>query len=204
VVVDRVGYSYPGSTVLVLDDVSLTAGHGLTVITGDSGSGKSTLLDLVAGLRVPSSGTVDVGRVHYVTQRPFLPDGTIADALRLGSPSGLTTPQLWSALGRVGLDGFVAGLPDGLDTSLGDDGFGLSAGQRLRLGLARATLSDAPVLLLDEPTAHLDRAGTGLVMALLRDLATDRTVLAATHAPELVAAAEHHVHLGRALAAVVA
>jgi ATP-binding cassette subfamily C protein CydD/ATP-binding cassette subfamily C protein CydCD len=204
VVVDGLGYAHPGSTALVLDDVSLTAGHGLTAVTGESGSGKSTLLDLVAGLRVPSSGTVDVGRVHYVTQRPFLPDGTIADALRLGSPSGLTTPQLWSALGRVGLDGFVAGLPDGLDTSLGDDGFGLSAGQRLRLGLARATLSDAPVLLLDEPTAHLDRAGTGLVMALLRDLATDRTVLAATHAPELVAAAEHHVHLGRALAAVVA
>ncbi|KRE42630.1 thiol reductant ABC exporter subunit CydD [Knoellia sp. Soil729] len=204
VVVEGLGYAYPGSQARVIDDLSLTAGLGLTVVTGESGSGKSTLLDLVAGLRLPCSGTVEAGRVHYVTQRPFLPDGTITEALRMGNAPELTAQELWSALRQVGLDELVARLPDGLDTSLGDDGFGLSAGQRLRLGLARAVLSDAPVLLLDEPTAHLDREGSALVTGLLRNLAAERCIVAATHASELVATAEQHVHLGRTLAEVTA
>ncbi len=199
-----VGYAYPGSEVRVLDGVSLTAGQGLTAITGESGSGKSTLLDLLAGARLPSAGVVETGRVHYVTQRPFLPDGTIVGSLRLGTDPVLTEHELWGALRRVGLDCFVAGLPAGLEASLGDDGFGLSAGQRLRLGLARAVLSDAPVLLLDEPTAHLDTAGTELVTTLLRDLASDRCVVVATHSLELVSIADHHTQLDHALAGVSA
>jgi len=200
--VNGVTYRYPEADQLVLDDVSLTAGRGLTVITGESGAGKSTLLDVIAGVRTPTSGEVARGRVHYVTQRPFLPDGTIGEALRLGVGPAVGERNLWSALARVGLDGFIAQLPDGLDTPLGDDGFGLSAGQRLRLGLARATLSDAPVLLLDEPTAHLDNPGTDLVLDLIGNLAADRCVLVATHSASLVAVADHHLHLGHAMAEV--
>ncbi|KGN31690.1 ABC transporter [Knoellia sinensis KCTC 19936] len=195
VVVEGVTYSYPGARVRVLDGVTLTAGRGLTVITGPSGAGKSTLLDLVAGLRTPTNGTVETERTHYVTQRPFLPDGTIADAVLLGSPAGTTPADAWVALRRVGLAGFVAGLPEGLDTRIGDDGFGLSAGQRTRLALARALLSDAPVLLLDEPTAHLDTDATATVLGIIRELALVRGVVAVTHSAELVALADEHVHL---------
>lgn len=202
VVLEGVGYSYPGAEGLVLDDVSLTAGVGLTVVTGESGAGKSTLLDVIAGVRTPTTGTVTAGRVHYVTQRPFLPDGTIGEALLLGTGVSVTFggigEKITEALRRVGLDAFVATLPDGLATPLGDDGFGLSAGQRLRLGLARATLSNAPVLLLDEPTAHLDEEGTHLVLDLIHELAAERCVVIATHSPALVAVADQHVHLAGA------
>ena len=184
--------------------MSLTAGPGLTVITGESGAGKTTLLDLLAGVRTPSAGRVMVGRVHYVTQRPFLPDGTLDEALRLGTRAEVGHEQVWSALRRVGLDTFVTHLPDGLETALGDDGFGLSAGQRLRLGLARAVLSDAPVLLLDEPTAHLDQPGTHLVTDLIGELAATRCVIVATHSPEVLAAADEHLHLERVMAQVTA
>ena len=112
------------------------------------------------------------GRAHLVTQRPFLPAGTLRDALRLGNDAA--DPELWDALRRVGLEGFVASLPEALGTPLGDDGFGLSAGQRSRVALARATLSTAPVLLVDEPTAHLDPASAELVHDVLLGLAERR------------------------------
>ena len=88
-----------------------------------------------------------------------------------------------------------AGLPHSLATPIGDDGFGLSAGQRARLALARATLSTAPVLLLDEPTAHLDDVASGVVHDLVSTMAERRTVIVVTHRPELVARADRHVHL---------
>ena len=134
---------------------------------GPSGVGKSTLLELAAGLRTPTAGTVRAGRAHLVTQRPFLPAGTLRDALALGN--GADDQAVWDALRLVGLEGFVAGLPLALATPLGDDGFGLSAGQRARIALARATLSTAPVLLVDEPTAHLDAAAADLVHEVLAE-----------------------------------
>jgi len=201
--VEGLAYRYPGSERLILDDVSLVAGPGLTVVTGESGAGKSTLLDVVAGLRLPAAGRVSTGRVHYVTQRPFLPDGSIGEALRLGATRELTDEHLLSALDRVGLGAFVSGLPDGLGTALGDDGFGLSAGQRTRLALARALLSSGSVLLLDEPTAHLDSESADLVRTLVRSLADDRCVVAVTHSADLVAVADEHVHLTGSLVEAV-
>ena len=202
VVLDGIHYTYPGAEEAVLAGVTLDAGPGLTAITGPSGVGKSTLLELAAGLRTPTAGTVRAGRAHLVTQRPFLPAGTLREALTLGNDAD--DQALWDALRLVGLEGFVAGLPLALATPLGDDGFGLSAGQRARIALARATLSTAPVLLVDEPTAHLDEAAATLVHDVLAGLGERRAVIAVTHRPELVARADRHVVLTRDGAEVLA
>jgi ATP-binding cassette, subfamily C, bacterial CydD len=197
-----VAYTYPEATSPVLVGVQLSAGPGLTAVTGPSGVGKSTLLELAAGLRTPTAGTVCAGRAHLVTQRPFLPAGTLRDVLALGNDA--CDQALWDALRLVGLEGFVASLPQALATPLGDDGFGLSAGQRARIALARATLSTAPVLLVDEPTAHLDSEAADLVHGVLAGLGERRTVVVVTHRPELVDLADRHVVLTRAGAEVVA
>ena len=201
VLLSHVAYTYPEATSPVLVGVHLDAGPGLTAVTGPSGVGKSTLLELAAGLRTPTAGTVRAGRAHLVTQRPFLPAGTLRDALVLGNGAG--DQAVWDALRLVGLEGFVAGLPLALATPLGDDGFGLSAGQRARIALARATLSTAPVLLVDEPTAHLDADAADLVHRVLADLGERHTVVVVTHRPELVALADRHVVLTRDGAEVV-
>jgi len=196
VVVEGVRYGYPGGTTDVLSDLSLDLPIGLTVVTGPSGVGKSTLLELLAGLRHPSAGTITAPRSHLVTQRPFLAPGTVRDNLTLGNDSADGTDQgLWEVLREVGLDGMIAALAQGLDTRLGDDGFGLSAGQRARLTLARAALSSAPLLLLDEPTAHLDEESAALAHRLIQELAELRTVVAVTHRSELLTLADQHIHL---------
>ena len=193
VVVEGVTYGYPGAATDVLSHLSLELPIGLTVVTGPSGAGKSTLLELLAGLRRPSAGTVTAPRSHLVTQRPFLASGTVRDNLTLGNDS--TDDELWDMLREVGLEGMVAAFEQGLDTRLGDDGFGLSAGQRARLTLARAALSNAPMVLLDEPTAHLDEESAALAHHMIQRLAALRTVVAVTHRPELLTLADKHVQL---------
>ncbi|GAA1990652.1 hypothetical protein GCM10009817_35790 [Terrabacter lapilli] len=188
-----VTYAYAGSPAPVIRELDLVTGPGLTVVTGPSGVGKSTLLDLVAGLRRATSGTVEAPASHYVTQRPFLATGSVRAALTIGHPA--TDDQLWEALRAVEVDGVVAALPGGLSADLGDDGFGLSAGQRQRLALARAWLAPETVLLLDEPTAHLDPEGAEQVAALVAELAERRVVIAVTHRDELLAHADHHLVL---------
>ncbi|HET8766472.1 MAG TPA: thiol reductant ABC exporter subunit CydD [Pedococcus sp.] len=189
-------YTHPGADRPTLTGLDLDAGRGLTAVTGPSGIGKTTLLELLAGLRTPDAGVVHAPATHLVTQRPFLTTGTVRENLTLGTGPDTSTDAVWSALRAVGLDGVVAALPQGLDTRLGDDGRGLSAGQRARLVLARAALGDAPVVLLDEPTAHLDDDSMTLAHRAIRALADSRCVVAVTHRPELVALADAHVHLG--------
>ena len=193
VVVAGLTYTYPGTARRVLDGLSLRASSGLTAVTGTSGVGKTTLLELVAGLRTPTAGSVSAPATHLVTQRPFFGAPTLRANLGLGNDADDTA--MWAALREVGLEGFVAGLPQGLSTTVGDDGFGFSAGQRARLVLARALLSSSSVVLLDEPTAHLDAAATTAVHEAVARIAETRTVVAVTHRPELVALADHHVHL---------
>lgn len=191
-------YSYPGAADPVLDGVDLTAGVGLTVLTGPSGTGKTTLLEVLAGLRAAEGGQVSAAPAHLAGQRAFLTADTVRANLSLGTGAGAAA--MWEALRDVGLEGVVASLPQGLDTPLGDDGFGLSAGQRSRLALARALLSPATVVLLDEPTAHLDGDAVGIAHGAIARLAERRCVIAVTHRRELVALADQHVHLraGRA------
>lgn len=193
-------YRYPGADHEVLTGLDLDARPGLTVITGSSGAGKSTALELLAGLRRPDAGRVESGRTHLVTQRHFLVPGTIRDNLRLGGPERADRGLL-DALDEVGLGEAVAALPDGLGTWLGDEGLGLSAGQRARLVIARALLAEADVVLLDEPTAHLDPESAATIHEVVRRLAADRVVVAVTHRPELVALADQHVRLGGGRAA---
>ncbi|WP_286958322.1 MULTISPECIES: thiol reductant ABC exporter subunit CydD [Arsenicicoccus] len=190
---EGVTYRYPGATRDVLHDLTLTAAPGLTVITGPSGTGKTTALELLCGLREPTTGTASLVPSRLVTQRPFLTACSIRANLTLADEAD--DDRLWSVLRQVGLEDLVRGLPDGLGTPLGDDGFGLSAGQRASLGMARALLSTAPLVALDEPTAHLDPASTALVDDVVRSLARDRAVVVVTHRPSLVAHADQHVTL---------
>lgn len=186
---DDVSYSYPGGT-HVFDHLTLAAPSttGLTVLTGPSGCGKSTVLELLAGLRTPQAGSAHCPAAHMATQRPLLLAGTVLENLRLGAPEAgehsargaLISVDLWADLERR----------DGLDTVLGDDGFGLSAGQRSRLALARACLSEARVVLLDEPTAHIATAALPQIHSALSELARTRRVIVATHDPDVVALAD--------------
>ncbi len=179
-------YAYPGTSTSVLRDVSLALPTtGITAITGPSGCGKTTLLELLAGQRTPTSGELAAPMSHLVTQRPFVTPGTLRD--NFGDVQ-LPSSTDW-------LPAPLRELPDGLDTRLGDDGYGLSAGQRALLALTRAQLSDAPLILLDEPTAHLDAACARDVHAMVRGLATDRAVVLVTHDPDLMVIADQRLDL---------
>ena len=190
---DRLTYRHPGSDQNSLAEVTTEFPVGLTVVTGPSGAGKSTLLEVLAGLRTPTGGTVTLGPAHLVSQRAFLAAGSVRAALRMGNDA--SDDRLWDALRAVGMDGVIAALTDGLSADLGDEGFGLSAGQRQRLALARAWLAPEGILLLDEPTAHLDDASAAQANQLIAGLAERRIVVAVTHRPELLAYANHHLAL---------
>ncbi|MBM2622962.1 thiol reductant ABC exporter subunit CydD [Actinoplanes sp. LDG1-06] len=182
----------------------------IVALTGPSGCGKSTVLNLVLGFVRPSTGrvavdgidlsTVDLAawraQIAWVPQRPHLFAGTIHENIALGSSA--TAVAVAAAAAAAGASGFIEELPDGYATRLGDNGVGLSAGQRQRIALARAFLRDAPLILLDEPTANLDRETAASVMAAIRRLAVGRTVLIAAHRPELIALADRIVHVSGA------
>ncbi|WP_435189501.1 thiol reductant ABC exporter subunit CydD [Streptomyces sp. bgisy126] len=208
---DAVTVRHAGRAEPSLDATTLTVEPGETVaLVGPSGSGKSTLLDVVLGFTAPEpGGTVRVGgedlagldpeawrsRIAWVPQRPYLFAGTIAENVRLARPDA-SDEAVREALRDAGADGFVAELPDGIGTPLGEDGAGLSAGQRQRLALARAFLADRPLLLLDEPTAALDGETEAGVVDAVRRLAAGRTVLLVVHRPALLAVADRVVRLG--------
>ncbi|MER7171006.1 thiol reductant ABC exporter subunit CydD [Streptomyces mesophilus] len=200
---------YPGRDTAAVENVSFTVGEGETVaLVGPSGAGKSTLLHAVLGFVRPDEGRIRVGgtdlasvapdawheQVAWVPQRPHVFAGTLAENLRLARPDA-DDEQVRRALRDAGALEFVDALPEGLGTLLGEDGAGLSAGQKQRLALARAFLADRPVLLLDEPTAALDGGTEAQIVDAVRRLARGRTVLLVVHRPALLAVADRVVRV---------
>lgn len=201
--------TYPGRRVPALDNAELVIVPGETVaITGASGCGKSTLLSVILGLRLPTAGSVTLGGVDladldlqdwrshigWVPQRPHLFARSVADNIRLGKPDA-SDAAVAAAVEAAGLTDVVARLPHGADTLLGEGGAGLSAGERQRVSLARAFVRDAPLLLLDEPTASLDGATESDVVAAVRRLVAGRTAVIVAHRPALAALADRVIEL---------
>ncbi|MCP1314860.1 thiol reductant ABC exporter subunit CydD [Halomonas sp. 707D7] len=182
----------------VLGDVSLVLEPGdVVVLTGASGSGKSSLLALLAGFMVPRAGELrrrPQTQVAWLDQSPCLLQGSLADNLALADPEA-GPEAMREALDQAGLGELLEALPQGLETPLGERGVGLSGGQAQRLALARIYLSEAPLVLLDEPTANLD-AGTEAVVveALGRWARAGRTLVIATHHPHVRSIATRHWH----------
>jgi ATP-binding cassette subfamily C protein CydCD len=201
--------TYPGRRLPAVHDFDLVVQPGETIaLTGPSGCGKSTVLSVVLGLRTPDAGTVRLGgvdltdldlddwrrHVAWVPQRPHLFARTVAENIRLGRPDA-SDAHVAAALDAAGLAEVVRRLPRGADTLLGEGGGGLSAGERQRLALARAFVRNAPLLLLDEPTASLDSETEVEVLAAVRELAFGRTALIVAHRPALAALADRVVEL---------
>jgi ATP-binding cassette, subfamily C, bacterial CydD len=198
---------FAGREAPALDDVSLAVAPGeLIGITGASGAGKSTLLRVLAGDLEPSAGRVLLDGVPpsgvlrtaigWLGQRPYLFPGTLADNIALGRPDAHESQVLHAAL-ATGLGDVLARLPGGLDTPVGEGGWGLSGGEAHRVALARTFLKRAPLLLLDEPTAHLDAASESGIIEVVHRLAGLATTVVASHSPALLAACDRVVTLDR-------
>lgn len=191
---NEVYFSYPdGTQVLAGANLHIDAGEHVALV-GRSGEGKSTIADLLAGLWLPQSGRVHLGGtstnvmrpatirslVAVVSQSTYLFTGSIADNLRLAQPDA-TDVNLWHALEIAYLGDDVRAMPQGLDTAVGERGLSLSGGQAQRVAIARAVLRDAPLLILDEPTAHIDVSSERAVIKALSRAGQGRTVITITH-----------------------
>lgn len=184
--------------------------RSLTAIAGPSGCGKTTLLAALLGELPLSDGhllldgaaldpcTPDwLRRVAQAPQRAWLLPTTVAANLRVAAPAA-SDAELWQVLTEVDLHDVVAALPEGLETQLGDDGHGLSAGQRARLGLGRVVLGvrhGRDVVVLDEPTAHLDPGTERVLLATMRRLAGPATVIVVAHSAAVLDAADQVITL---------
>jgi ATP-binding cassette subfamily C protein CydD len=179
----------------VLEHLSFRVLAGeMLLLTGASGAGKSTIIDLVLGFIAADRGKVTINGaalarlvpaarsrlIGWMGQKPMIFAGTIGENIRFARPEA-SEEDVADAVRLARLDEIVAALPLGLETPVGDGGFGLSGGQAQRMAIARAFLKDAPLLLLDEPTAHLDPAVERDVLASIRRLAMGRTVILASH-----------------------
>ncbi len=178
-----------------LDGLSFRVPAGeILILVGPSGAGKSTVLEILLGFVRPDAGRVTFNGADIATlvpqalsrmtawigQRPTLFAGSIRENIRFARPEA-ADPEVNEAARLARVDGFAAALPLGLDTQVGEGGYGLSGGQAQRIAIARAFLKNAPLLLLDEPTAHLDPTTEAEVLDSLKRLTIGRTVILASH-----------------------
>jgi ATP-binding cassette subfamily C protein CydD len=198
---------FPDRAAPALDDVSLAIEPGeLIGVSGASGAGKSTLLRALAGDLQPSAGGVlldgvpPIGiprtAITWLGQRPYLFSGSLAENIALGRPEAPDL-EILRAAHAAGLGDVLARLPSGLRTPVGEGGWGLSGGEAHRVALARTFLEHAPLLLLDEPTAHLDAASEAGIIDVIRRLARSATTVLASHSPALLAACDRVITLDR-------
>lgn len=195
IMLNGVTVAYPGRDAPVLRLASLTIEPGDRItVTGPNGSGKTTLLNLLLRFIEPASGSVQVGgadlaaiptaawrsQIAWLPQHPWLFPWSVAENIALGAPRA-PRPAIERAAALAGAAEFIEALPDGYDTQLDERALRLSAGQRQKIALARLFLRDAPLVLLDEPTAHLDPASAAEVDRAISTLTAGRTVILITH-----------------------
>jgi ATP-binding cassette subfamily C protein CydCD len=204
-----VSFVYPGRRRRALADVSFSVPAGSTVaLVGPSGAGKTTVANLFLRFWDPDQGVVRMNghdlrayglddlrrRIALVAQDTYLFNDTLQNNILLARP-GATEAELAAAVEKASLAELVTGLPDGLDTIVGERGAQLSGGQRQRVAIARAFLKDAPILILDEATSHLDAVNEQAVRAALDLLQRDRTTVVIAHRLSTVRDADHIIVL---------
>ena len=205
-----VSFTYPDRSLPSVSDVSFSVQEGECVaLCGPSGAGKSTILSLLLGFARPNAGHILVAGqpleaidhaqraalFSWVGQRSHIFFGTLRDNIRFGRYTA-SDDEIRAAANRAGLADLIQRLPQGLETVVGERGFGLSGGEARRVALARAFLRNAPVLLLDEPTAGLDSITAAGLLDSLRELARGKTTLIATHDDAVVNLATYTITLG--------
>ena len=201
---DHVRFTYPGRARPALSDVEFTVPAGATVaLVGPSGAGKSTIANLLLRFWDPEQGAIKLdgidlreltldglrSRIALVAQDTYLFNNTLEANVRLARPDA-TREQIENALRQAALADFVANLPEGLATRVGERGVQLSGGQRQRIAIARAFLKDAPILVLDEATSHLDTISEALVREALDALMVNRTTMVVAHRLSTIQAAD--------------
>ena len=195
----------------VLDNINIELEDGsITCITGASGSGKSTILKLlmrfwdvdegevlISGVNVKDINTKSLREAQgYMTQDTYLFEGTIKDNICIANPNA-TPQQISAAVKSASLDNFIARLPYGLDTQVGDLGGALSGGEKQRIGLARIFLHNAPLVLLDEPTSNLDALSEAAVMKSIAQSRSGKTIVLVSHRASTAAFADNYINVNQ-------
>ena len=204
IVFDHVYFSYTDNT-LVLKDINLSVPHGSSIaLVGNSGGGKTTLVNLLPRFYDVCGGQILINgkdirtytltslreQIGVVFQDNFLFSGSIRDNILFGKPDA-TEKEIWKVLKLVYLDDFVQGLPEGLDTEIGERGTLLSGGQKQRLAIARALIKDTPIVILDEATSALDNKSEAIVQKAIENLMKNRTVFIIAHRLSTIKNADH-------------
>ncbi|MDA0782222.1 MAG: ABC transporter ATP-binding protein [Rickettsiales bacterium] len=198
---DNISFAYPDTNRNVIDGLSLTVKKGSSIgIIGPSGEGKSTLVDIILGLLPVNKGSVLVDGVNisenlkqwhkhisYMPQAVYLTDDTIKRNVALGvADEDIDDELIWNCLDKAQLADKVRSLPEGLDTTVGEQGTKLSGGQRQRIGIARALYNNPQVLVLDEATTALDPQTEEKICNTLKEISEEVTIIAISHQPKLI------------------